>query len=54
MEDEKIDEAEVWSAIRYLDPEDQKKEKEATAATIIATVALLFILGAVWVLLWLK
>jgi hypothetical protein len=29
MEDEKIDEAEVWSAIRYLDPDEQEKEKEA-------------------------
>jgi hypothetical protein len=54
MEDEKIDEAEVWSAICYLDPDEQRKEKGATAATIISTVALLFILGTVWVLLWLK
>jgi hypothetical protein len=54
MEDEKIDEAEVWSAIRYLDPDEQKKENEVTTTTIIATVAVLLILGAVWLLLWLR
>ena len=54
MEDEKIDKEEVWSAIRYLDPDGRKKDKEVNTATIIATLALLLILGGVWVLLWLR
>jgi hypothetical protein len=54
MKDEKIDEGDVWSAIRYLDPDEQRKEKEATTATIFAIGALLLILGGVWVLLWLR
>jgi hypothetical protein len=36
MEDEKIDKEEVWLSIRYLDPDEQEKDKEGTAATIIA------------------
>jgi hypothetical protein len=54
MEDEKIDKEEVWSAIRYLDPDEREKEKEVNTATIIATLALLIIAGGVWVLLWLR
>jgi len=54
MEDEKIDKEEVWSAIRYLDPDEREKEKEVNTATIIATLALLIIVGGVWVLLWLR
>jgi hypothetical protein len=54
MEDEKIDKEEVWSAIRYLDPDERKKDKEVNSATIIATLALLLIVGGVWVLLWLR
>lgn len=54
MEDEKIDKKEVWSAIRYLDPDEQEKDKEANTATIIAILALLLILGGFWVLLWLR
>ena len=54
MEDEKIDQEEVWSAIRYLDPDEREKDKEANTATIIAILALLLILGGVWVLLWLR
>jgi hypothetical protein len=54
MEDEKIDKEEVWSAIRYLDPDEREKDKEVNTATIIATFALLIILGGVWVLLWLR
>ena len=52
MKDEKIDKEEVWSAIRYLDPDEREKDKEANAATIIAVLALLLIVGGVWVLLW--
>ena len=54
MEDEKIDKEEVWSAIRYLDPDERKKDKEVNSATIIATLALLLIVGGVWVILWLR
>jgi hypothetical protein len=52
MKDEKIDKEEVWSAIRYLDPDERGKDKEANAATIIAILALLLIVGGVWALLW--
>jgi hypothetical protein len=54
MEDEMIDKEEVWSAIRYLDPDEREKDKEVNTATIIATLALLIIVGSVWVLLWLR
>ena len=54
MEDAKIDREEIWSAIRYLDPDEQEKDKEVNTATIIATLALLLIVGGVWVLLWLR
>ena len=54
MEDEKINKEEVWSAIRYLDPDEREKDKEVNSATIIATLALLLIFGGVWVLLWLR
>lgn len=54
MEDEKIDKHEVWSAIRYLDPDEPEKDKEANIANIIAILVLLLIVGGVWVLLWLR
>ena len=54
MEDERIDKEEVWSAIRYLDPDEREKDKEVNTATIIATLALLLVVGGVWVLLWLR
>jgi len=54
MEDEKIDKEQVWSAIRYLDPDEREKDKEVNTATIIATLALLLVVGGVWVLLWLR
>ena len=54
MEDETIDKEEVWSGIRYLDPDEREKDKEVNTATIIATLALLIIVGGVWVLLWLR
>jgi hypothetical protein len=54
MEDEKVDKQDVWSAIRYLDPDEREKDKEVNTATIIATLALLLIVGGVWVLLWLR
>ena len=54
MKDEKIGREEVWSAIRYLDPDEREKNKEVNIASIIATLALLLIVGGVWVLLWLR
>ncbi len=54
MKDDKIDKEEVWSAIRYLDPDERGKDQEVNIATIIATLAILLIVGGVWVLLWLR
>jgi hypothetical protein len=54
MEDEKIDKEDVWSAIRYLDPDEREKDKEVNTTTIIATLALLIIVGGIWALLWLR
>jgi hypothetical protein len=54
MKDEKIGKEEVWSAIRYLDPDEREKNKEVNTTTIIAILALLLIGGSVWVLLWLR
>ena len=60
MEGEKVDEQEVWSAIRYLDPDEKARDKDkdengaGNTATIIAALALLFIVCAVWALLWLR
>jgi hypothetical protein len=54
MEDEKIDKEEVWSAIRYLDPDKKEKDEEANIATIIAVLALVLIFGGVWVVLWFR
>ena len=48
MEDEKIDREEIWSTIRYLDPDEQEKDKEANTATIVAILALLLIVGVPW------
>jgi hypothetical protein len=54
VEDETIDPEEVWSAIRYLDPDERDKDKEAKSATIIGVLALLFTFCVVWVVLWLR
>lgn len=54
MEDEQVDQDEVWSAIRYLDPDKSAKDRQATSATIITVLALLLIICAVWVVLWLR
>ena len=54
MKDEKMDKQEVWSAIRYLDPDEREMDKEANTATIIAILALLLMLGGAGVLLWLR
>ena len=60
MEDEKVGQQEVWSAIRYLDPDEKDKDKNknkngaSNAASIIAALALLFIVWAFGLLLWLR
>ena len=54
MEDEKVGKEEVWSAIRYLDPDEGEKDKQANTATIIAILALLLMVGGVWALLWFR
>jgi hypothetical protein len=54
MKDEKIEKEEVWSAIRYLDPGERDKDKDVNTAAIITTLAILLILGGIWVLLWLR
>jgi len=51
MEREQVDQEEVWSAIRYLDPDERVKDREAKSATIIAILALLLTVCAVWVVL---
>jgi hypothetical protein len=35
MEREKVDQHEVWSAIRYLDPDERDKDREAKSTTTI-------------------
>jgi hypothetical protein len=54
IEREQVDQEEVWSAIRYLDPDEQDKDREAKSATIISVLALLLTVCAVWVVLWLR
>ena len=54
MENEQGDQEEVWSAIRYLDPDERGKDREAKFATIIAVLALLLMICAVWVVRWLR
>jgi hypothetical protein len=52
-EDEKTDqEQEVWSAIRYLDPDEQDKSGDIPA--IITVVALLLVILVAFVLLYVK
>jgi hypothetical protein len=53
MKDEKIDTEEVWSAIRYLNP-DEGEGQRSQCATVMAILALLLIIGGVWILLWLR
>ena len=54
MENKQVDQEQVWSAIRYLDPDERGKDREAKSATIIAVLALLLMICAVWVVLWLR
>jgi mono/diheme cytochrome c family protein len=54
MKGEKIDPDEVWSAIRYLDPDQKDKGSTKNIAPIIAVLALLLSVCAVLVLFWLQ
>jgi hypothetical protein len=54
MEDEQVDPQEIWSAIRYLDPEEKDRNTVSNAATIVALLALVILVCAVWGVLWLK
>ena len=55
MKDQKTDKEEIWSAIRYLDPDERGKDTDAnTATTVIAILALLLIVSGVWVLMWFR
>ncbi len=54
MEDEMTDEQqEIWSAIRYLDP-DKEEDKAGDIAALFTVVALLLIALVVFVLLWVR
>ena len=59
--EERVDQEEVWSAIRYLDPDKKgpdKKDKDRTSnvgtVIIVAAFALLITVCAVWALLLLQ
>jgi hypothetical protein len=54
MDNKQVDQEEVWSVIRYLDPDEPAKDREAESATIIAIIAVVFMVCAVWVVLWLR
>jgi hypothetical protein len=55
MHDEKTDqEREIWSAIRYLDPDEKEKSRAGNVAAVIALLALLFVVCGLWFVLWLK
>ena len=53
MKGEKIDQDEVWSAIRYLDPDQEDKGSKKDIAPIIALLVLLGVCAVV-VLFWLQ
>ena len=53
-EEERVDQEEVWSAIRYLDPDEKDRDRAGHGASIIAVLALLTVVCAVGVLLWLR
>ena len=51
MEEEKIEqEQEVWSAIRYLDPDEVEKDRVSKSATVITLLVFVMIM-VVWVML---
>jgi hypothetical protein len=54
VEEEFVDQREVWSAIRYLDPDEKDKHERACIDSTAAVLALLIIVCAFGVLLWLR
>jgi hypothetical protein len=54
MRNKQVNQEQIWSAIRYLDPDKGDKDREAKFATIIAVLALVLTVWAVWVVLWLR
>ena len=54
MEDEKLGQGEVWTTIRYLDPDERHKNGEVKSAAVLAVLALVLIVCAFWLLLWLR
>ena len=51
MEEEKIEqEQQVWSAIRYLDPDEVEKDRVSKSATVITLLVFVMIM-VVWVML---
>lgn len=54
MKEKQVDQEEVWLAIRYLDPDERDQDRNAKSATIIAVLALLLMVGVIWVMLWLR
>lgn len=54
MENEQVDQEEVWSAIRYLDPDERDQDREAKSTTIITVLVLVLTVCAVGVLLWVR
>jgi hypothetical protein len=49
-----IDPLKVWSAIRYLDPDEKDHETAGNILTMIAALAVLVSVFAVWAVLWLR
>jgi hypothetical protein len=54
MEDEQVDPEEIWSTIRYLDPDEKEPDIVGDTSTRMALLVLLIIIWAVWGMLWLK
>ena len=54
MEDEKLDQKEVWTTIRYLDPDERPKDRELKTATLVAILSLVLVVCAFGLLLWLR
>lgn len=44
-EEERVDQDEVWSAIRYLDPDEKDKDRIGSVGTVVAVLALLIIVS---------
>jgi hypothetical protein len=54
MENEQVDPEEIWSAIRYLDPDEKGTDNVGDTMTTVAWLALMIMVWAVWGLFWLK